>query len=122
MACRLYRNVVNLAIYTGCAASGNTNVTLLVPTGWELVSILNFTDPSGRSKIGPVPFAAVFHQPQERQLVSVQVPGRPAGRPGSCAMEVVNKMGVGTCGACGNIGGSTGRVGMKGALRLRECA
>ncbi|GAB4820078.1 hypothetical protein N2152v2_007124 [Parachlorella kessleri] len=67
----LYRNVVNLAIYTGCAASGNAKETLLVPAGWELVSILNFTDPTGRSNVGPVPFAAIFHQPQERQLAVI---------------------------------------------------
>ncbi|GAB4823518.1 hypothetical protein N2152v2_010564 [Parachlorella kessleri] len=67
----LYRNAANLAIYAGCAASGDTSEALMVPRGWELVSVLNITDPTGRSAPGPVPFAVVLHQPQEQQLAII---------------------------------------------------
>jgi hypothetical protein len=61
-------SIANLETVTGCVANKRSDVRLLLPKGWELYRMLNFSDPNPAS-VGPLPFAALLLQPAEGKLV-----------------------------------------------------
>lgn len=66
--CRLYRVLQSLEGYLGCYL--DTGAAWVPPTGWELVSMLNISEPFGPAQAAAeLPFAAVMLNRASRQLV-----------------------------------------------------